>query len=314
MVPIKVEGLSNIIDISAGIMNSLALTSAGGVKAWGFNGQGQLGDGTTVNKLSPINVIGLTSGVIKISAGPMHSLALTSVGGVKAWGYNAWGNLGTGNTNSQYSPVDVSGLTSGVIDISAGDYHSLALTSAGGVKAWGYNASGQLGNNSTANVFTPINVTGLTSGVTKISAGSVYSLALTSAGGVKAWGANWYGHIGDNSTIDRLTPVNVNGLTSGVIDISAGDYHSLALTSAGGVKAWGYNGSGQLGDGTTVNKLSPINVSGLISGIDKIFTGSNNSFILTNQKTLKAWGYNASGQLGDGTTIDVLTPTNISIP
>src|SRR5439155_1625058 len=128
---------------------------------------------------------------------------------------NNFGQLGDNSTTGRLTPVDVSGLTSGVTAIAPGVYHTCALTTAGGVKCWGANGNGQLGDNSTTDRLTPVDVSGLTSGVAAIAPSYLYTCALTTAGGVECWGANYYGQLGDNSTTNRLTPVDVSGLASG---------------------------------------------------------------------------------------------------
>jgi alpha-tubulin suppressor-like RCC1 family protein len=292
--------------ISTGVYYSCALTAAGGVKCWGTNKYGQLGDGTTTRRWTPVDVAGLTSGVSAVSAGDLHTCALTTAGGVKCWGNNLYGALGDGSTTDSLTPVDVFGLTSGVSAISAGRYHTCALTTTGGVKCWG---GAYLGDGTTTNSSTPVNVSGLTSGVKAISAGGSYSCALTTAGAMKCWGVNWYGQLGDGTTTNRLTPVDVSGLTSGVKSISAGEYHACAVTTSGGVRCWGENWFGQLGDGTTTSSSTPVNVSGLSSGVEAISAGIGHSCALTTAGGVKCWG---DGYLGDGTATSSSTPVEVS--
>src|SRR5947209_7930481 len=167
-----------------------------------------------------------------IAAGSKHSCVLTGSGGVKCWGWNAWGQLGDGTTINRSTPVDVVGLESGItaIAISSSGLHSCALTSAGGGRCWGDNGWGQLGDGTETNRSTPVDVSGLASGVSAIAAGANNTCALTSAGGAKCWGANSFRQLGDGTQTDRSTPVDVSGLASGVSAIAAGSYHTCALT------------------------------------------------------------------------------------
>ncbi|GIV99472.1 MAG: hypothetical protein KatS3mg058_0876 [Roseiflexus sp.] len=199
-------------------------------------------------------------GVTAIAAGDFHTCALTSSGGVRCWGDNSSGQLGDGTTTSRSTPVPVSGLPSGVTAIAAGDFHTCALTSSGGVRCWGANSSGQLGDGTTTARSTPVAVSGLASGVTAIAAGEEHTCALTSSGGVRCWGANSDGQLGDGTTTARSTPVAVSGLASGVTAIAAGEEHTCALTSSGGVWCWGGNSSGQLGDGRPLYRTTPVYV------------------------------------------------------
>ena len=167
---------SGATSVAAGSGYSCALTSAGGVKCWGANYRGQLGDGTETERHTPVNVSGLSTGVSAIAAGRDHTCALTTGGGVKCWGYNRYGQLGDGTSGTEEfstTPVNVSGLSSGVTAIDGGWCRTCAVTTGGGVKCWGdgYGA-------------TPRDVIGLTSGVTGIAVGSVYACALTTGGGV----------------------------------------------------------------------------------------------------------------------------------
>ena len=300
------------ISISAGFFHTCALTQAGGIKCWGDNEYGQVGDGTSTERFTPVGVVGLTSGVVAISLDAWHSCALSNEGGVKCWGWNNYGQLGDGTTTNRLMPVDVFGLGSGVIAIEAGVFDTCALTQAGGVKCWGDNRWGQLGDGTTTSRLNPVDVTGLGSGVSAISAGSANTCALTQEGGVKCWGSNIDGELGDGTTTPRLTPVDVIGLGSEVISISAGDAYNCALTQAGGVKCWGYNDEGELGDGTTTTSYSPVDVIGLGKPVIAISASDLNTCALTQAGGVKCWGDNDYGQLGDGTTTERLNPVDVT--
>jgi choice-of-anchor C domain-containing protein len=277
------------------------------VVAWGYNGDGELGNGDTIDSYTPVQVTAL-SAVQAIGGGSYHSLAVKHDGTVWAWGYNPDGQLGDGTTTDSYVPVQVSGL-SGMLAIAGGDSHSLALKSDSTVWAWGYNGDGELGNDSTTSSYTPVEVSGL-SGVVAIAAGSWHNLALTSDGTVWAWGYNGDGELGDGSYYDSAMPVQVTGL-SGVVAIAAGNSHSLALRNDGTVWSWGYNGDGELGNGNTIDSSTPVQVSSL-SGVVSIASGSWHSLALASSGTVWAWGWNSDGQLGDGTYSDSSTPVQVS--
>lgn len=303
------QPLQGITALAAGYDFTYALTSSGGVKCWGDVSLRV--DGNITDKDIPMDAPGLTSGVTAITAGSQHVCALTSGGGVKCWGLNADGQLGDGTTESAYTPVDVSGLTSGVAAIAAGSTHTCVLTSGGGVKCWGSNDYGQLGDGTTTDRSTPVDVSGFDSGVTAIAAGNNFTCALTNTGGVKCWGSNTSGQLGDGTNEDSLTPVDVNGLRGGVTAIAAGDIHACALTNAGGLKCWGNNAAGQLGGDKRYINPVPVEVSGLTSGVTAIAAGSSHTCALTGGG-VKCWGRNSRGQLGDGTTTNRQAPVDVS--
>ena len=310
--PDALPSLLNISAIAAGRSHTCALTTGGGVKCWGSNGAGQLGDGTNNTRLTTVNVSGLASGVSAIVAGGSHTCALTEGGGVKCWGSNALGQLGNGTTTTSYTPVNVSGLSSGVSAVTAGHDHTCALTSGGRVKCWGYNGFGQLGDDTTIERHTPVNVSGMASEVSAIDAGYWHTCARTTTGGIKCWGDNTYGQLGDGTTTERHSPVNVSGLASGVSAVTAGHDHTCSLTEVDGVKCWGWNTDGQLGDGTTTWRLTPVDVSGLASGVSSITVGWGHTCARTASGGVKCWGRNNNGQLGDGSITDRHTPVDVS--
>ena len=304
--------LTDVATIAAGRRHSCVVTIAGGAKCWGDNFNGQLGDNSIIERRTPVDVLGLSAGVSAITAGIGHTCALTTTGGVKCWGLNFFSQLGDNSTTQRLTAVDVSGLASGVSAIAAGDLHTCALTATGAVKCWGSNGLGELGDNTTTQRLTPVDVSGLMSGVAAIAAGGKHTCALTAAGGVKCWGFNLFGQLGDNSNFGSLTPVDVAGLTSGVSALSTGGLHTCALTSGGGVKCWGYNSRGAVGDNTTINRLTPVDVTGLTSGVSALAAGNEGTCAITNSGSAKCWGANSAGQLGDNTFTQRNAPVDVS--
>ncbi len=283
--------------VSTGSYHSLAILPNGAVWAWGSNSNGQVGDGTTVNKNAGTPVHDLSSTAIDIAAGGYHSLALLEDGTVWAWGANGNGQLGDGTTTASSLPVQVLGITN-AIDIAAGEYHSLALLDDGTVWAWGANAYGQLGDGTTTSSSVPVQVQGL-EGIGLVAAGWYHSLAVSAEDGtVSAWGANGYGQLGDGSNASSTTPVDVLTLSE-VIDVAGGGYHSLAVLADGSVYGWGYNGVGSLGNGTTTTSYEPV-LADAISGVFDVEAGLYHSLAITTEGALYSWGYNGSGQLGLG--------------
>jgi len=281
--------------LAAGGYNSLAIKPDGSLWAWGDNRYGALGDGTTTDRHTPIQVL---TGVAAVAAGGIYTLAIKSDGSLWAWGNNNDGQLGDGTTTWRSTPVQV--LT-GVAAVSANGGHSLALKPDGSLWAWGYNGFGELGDGTTTNRQTPFQVL---AGVAAMSAGQAHSLALKTDGSLWAWGDNYYGQLGDGTRTDRSTPVQV---LTGVAAISA-SYHSLALKTDGSLWAWGVNWDGQLGDGTTTDRSRPVQV---LTGVAAVSAGGLHTLALKTDGSLWAWGANWDGQLGDGTTTDRSRPVQV---
>ena len=307
--PVQVNGLSNVKAITGGNTHTVALTNDGAVWTWGRNDCGQLGDGTETNRLTPFQIGGL-SNITAIASGGNHTVALKDDGTVWVWGDNTDGQLGDGTRGTyRITPVQVSGLGN-IIAITAGYSHTVALKDDGTVWAWGSNSDGELGGGATSLPRLTPDVVSDLSNVSAIIAGFYYTAALKNDGTVWAWGRNDMGQLGDDTTDIRSTPVQVGDL-SNVTAITAGMSHTVALKNDGTVWAWGRNDMGQLGDGTTSTpRLTPVVVSGL-SNVTAITAGLSHTVALKDDGTVWAWGYNAYGQLGDGTTSDRSAPVQV---
>lgn len=330
-------GSRTIIKSSAGLTaaggnHSLAVCSDGTARAWGLDGNGQLGDNAALSdKLAPVTVSGLT-GITMVAGGYQHSIALKNDATVWTWGLNGNGQLGDGTSgspaNDKATPVQANLTALGartVTAIAAGSWHSLVLCSDGTVWAWGYNGTGQLGDGSITDRLTPVQVSGLT-GIIAIAGGRQHSLALKNDNTMWSWGYNNRGQLGDNTLIDRWTPIQVHGtgdvgfLTS-ISAIGAGDWHSLAVKSDGTAWDWGLNSAGELGDGTSGSpandKSTPVQVSGFTNAA-AVAGGNGHSLALKTDGTVWSWGSNTSGQLGDNTTgspaNDKSTPVQVRGP
>jgi alpha-tubulin suppressor-like RCC1 family protein len=311
-VPMNVIGLgSSVAIMSAGWAHTCAALSSGGVKCWGENWIGALGNGNNTDSSTPVDVVGLTGAVTLLDVGYSHTCVWATDGTVKCWGSNDLGELGDGSTLASNSPVDVIGLEGSFISLSAGAGHSCALNAARQARCWGNNGFGQVGDGAIVQRSTPLEVIGLTSAALKLAAGDYHTCVLTASGGVKCWGENQAGQLGDGTQRSSSRPVDVVGLASGVNAIAAGIGHTCALTALGGVKCWGANNAGQLGDGTTINRLTPVNVTGLASGVSAIAAGFGFTCALTTSGGVKCWGVNFRGQVGDGTTTNRYVPVDV---
>jgi alpha-tubulin suppressor-like RCC1 family protein len=307
--------LSGVVKVKAGeSSDSCALMDGGKLKCWGDHGRLGLGNR---EKFSAIDVNTAGVNASDVAMGHNHTCLLTTVGGVKCWGQNDLGQLGNSTNvgqDSQYGLTDVIGLTSNVSAIAAGHEHTCALTTSGAVKCWGNNYSGQIGNGSTNTYLQPSSVSGLSSGIVAIAAGQDHSCALTNYGGVKCWGSNANRKLGDGTSTNRLTPVDVVGLSSGITKIAAGNYHTCALTSSGGVKCWGTNGSGELGFPRVSNypnsnlQFPPTDVVGLNATVIDIAARGSRTCALTNEGSVKCWGVTSYDSAVPGSSD---TPVNI---
>jgi alpha-tubulin suppressor-like RCC1 family protein len=311
--PVEVPGLTGVAEyISAGYSHTCAVFRDHRIQCWGWNAEGQLGDGTKKSRRIPGTVLGYSGGAAAISVGWSNTCALESAGGgIRCWGANSAGQLGDGTFDDSSLPVEVSGLASGIISVAVGGGHVCALSSTGGVKCWGRNDRGQLGGGTGADQNAPVDVAGLPEEIAALAAGKEHTCALTIRGGVKCWGANDNGQLGDGTLNDSSKPVDVLGLSKGVSVIAAGAGHTCALGRNGGLKCWGANTYGQLGDGTLENRSAPVEVSGLTVGVHSIAAGGSHTCAIVSGTILKCWGWNAFGQLGDSTPTDKTVPVDV---
>ena len=261
-----------------------------------------------------IVVNGAVLHVTQIAAGSLHTCAITTAGGVKCWGQNYYGQLGNNSTAASTVPVSVSGLSSNVIKVSAGGSHTCALTNTNGLKCWGRNTYGQLGDGTTQQRNTPVDVYQRTSGIASIAAGYDHTCAVTAAEGALCWGFNTNGQLGNGNSTHQLVPAAVSGLSTGVASISAGQLHTCAVTTTGSAKCWGQNGSyGLLGNNSVTDSITPVQVSGLTTGVARVAVGNLTSCALTTTGGVLCWGFNSYGQVGDGTTASPrMTPVAVS--
>ena len=320
-VPVAVAGFANPTALAANGGHLCALSGEGGVSCFGANSSGQLGDGTTTDRNAPVPVTDLGGVATGIAAGAGHTCATLADGSVRCWGGDAYGQLGTGNPTRGIAALsELSGSTYSAISV--GNLHVCGIAAGGKAQCWGRDYNGELGiggvQSGTA-YSSPQDVAGLSGGVSAIAAGLQYSCAVVN-GAAKCWGRNESGILGDGTTTYRNTPTGVVSLGSGVSAIAVSSFaeglHTCAVAS-GGAKCWGDNYLGQLGNGesySTTPRTTPVNVSGLTTGVTAVTAGGRHSCAVVNG-AVKCWGYGYYGQLGNGTSgshTPVATPVAVS--
>jgi len=289
--------------VIGGFNFSCGLIEDGSVRCWGFNGAGQLGDGSTTDSATPVSVTGLAGTAVAISGMAEHACALIEDGSVQCWGDNGSGRLGDGTATDSATPVSVTGLAGPVIAVSAGNTHSCAVIDDGSVQCWGSNTNGRLGDGTTTNSATPVSVTGLAGPVISVAAGAGHTCVVIEGGDVQCWGNGSFGRFGNGTSTSSKTPVSVPSLAGLGAAVVAGDAQTCFLLNDGTVRCTGSNSAGSLGNGTTSSSNTPVavqNLAGVVTAIPE-FRG-NHHCALIQGGSVQCWGSNFSGQLGDGST------------
>jgi alpha-tubulin suppressor-like RCC1 family protein len=329
--PVPVSGLSGgVASITAGKDFTCALMRAGTVMCWGYNFDGELGNGATTDSHVPVPVMnaarnGALSGVAAIASGQYHTCAVTRTGTVLCWGLNDEGDLGQEpSLPNSTVPVPVTDIPAGIIAITAGGGYTCALTSAGGAWCWGISGFGQLGvgtkfpNAGTAAAVLNTAGNAPLGGVSSIAAGYEDACAVLTDSSLVCWGANGSGEVGNNTNSQADIPVPVldtagTSPLTGIAAVTGGDDDTCALTTGGGVLCWGSSSNGQNGTGPkgSTDTFTAQQVVGLTSGVIEIGSGYRHNCAITSSGGVMCWGFNITGQLGNGNTNDSRTPVAV---
>ena len=305
--PMLVPNLKNVKKIEGGGSHTCAILKGGKLKCWGYNSNGQVGDGSTDDRYTPKQVVGMKSGVKQVSAGEYHTCAVKTNGKAKCWGYNGYGELGDRTTDDSPTPVLVKG-SENFSNISAG-YSYTCATINEKAKCWGYNGDGELGDGTNDDRNRPTQVLGLDKKVKKVVAGYYTTCAIVRDGRVKCWGENAVGEVGTGvSGNEYNTPQNVVGMDSGVTNVDP-DYYFTCATKDGKAKCWGDNDYYQIGNGTTDDSDVRKQVSGLTKNVKTVDTGYYTGCALLENGAAKCWGWNGEGEVGIDDEVNDTVPT-----
>ena len=329
MTPIAVMNITNAEAVAAGGSHTCAVLSDGSVQCWGSNDNGQLGNSSSDNCVTPSGtsvscsatpraVLGITD-AIAVAAGGWHTCAVLRSGSVQCWGLNDYGQLGNDTTLNSLFPVTVSGITN-ARSVANYTHHSCAVLSDGSIQCWGYNYNGQLGDGIEIDSLVPVWVSVITN-VTAVTTGSSHTCAVLNDGSIRCWGLNEQGQLGNSSSgtcgssstslsLCSPTPTVVSNLTNAVF-VSAGQAHTCAVLRSGSVWCWGWNNADQLADGTTTNSYQPVLISGITDAV-AVAAGSYDSCVVLRSGLVQCWNWNYYGNLGNGTTTNSLVPVTVS--
>ena len=337
--------LTGIASISTGAYQSCAVMTDSTARCWGLNENGRLGNDSFRDSDVPVTVVDPTNtsnpltGIASISAGNSHVCAVMTDSTARCWGYNGEGRLGNNTLTDSKVPVAVldptntSNPLTGIASISAGGYQTCAVMADSTARCWGLNEAGRLGNNSLSNsdvpvtVVDPTNTSNPLTGFATISVGNSSVCAVMTDSTARCWGYNGAGRLGDDTLTDSKVPVAVvdptntaNPLT-GIASISSGGYpggHTCARMLDSTARCWGKNGAGRLGNNTLIASRVPVTVvdpgstSNVLAGVTSITAGGYHTCAVMTDGSVRCWGYNGSGRLGDNTLTDSAVPVRVS--
>ena len=311
-IPISTLGQKKIFQtIASNEGTSFGLTSSGVIWGWGINNVYYLGDGSTINKCTPVSIHGTKKTFCKITAGAIVSSGIDHKGQIWCWGWGFRGTIGDNDTAIRCTPVSIYGTKKTFCEISSGREYMSSLDKNGMVWSWGHNAFGQLGDNSTTNRCTPVSIHGAKKTFCYISATYNHTYAIDINNQVWGWGLNNYGIIGDNSVTVRYTPVSIHGTKKTFCHITGGYTHSVGIDTVGQIWGWGGNQYGQIGDNTTTSRRTPVSIHGSKKTFCYIAAGWFHSLGVEYNGNLWSWGNNFDGQLGDNSTTSRRTPVRV---
>jgi len=311
--PVTVLNITSATAVADGTFLTAVLLADGTVRTFGRNTYGQLGiDVSGGSRQTPVQVFGISSSAVAVACGGQHTIVLLATGTVVTFGRNDFGQLGVNDTTSRQTPVTVLNITSATA-ISSHGYQTVVLLADGTVRTFGTNSYGGLGVNDTTTRLTPVQVFGISSSATAVASGYYHTAVLLADGTVRTFGQN-VGGLGVGDTASRLTPVQVVSALSygGSFKIAGGTAHTAVILGDGTVRTFGDNSSGNLGINVSGGtRLTPVQVFGISSSATAVACRYYQTAVLLADGTVRTFGRNIYGQLGDNTNASKSTPVQV---
>lgn len=305
-----VTGGINWKSVSCGYRHTTAIKTDGTFWTWGDNTFGQLGNNTITKRSSPVQTIAGGTNWKSVSGGYSHTAAIKTDGTLWCWGDNWDGGLGDNTRTGRSSPVQTVTIGTNWKSVSAGRLHTAAVKTDGTLWFWGFNSSGQLGDNSATKRSSPVQTVAFGTNWKNVYSG-VYSdhvAAIKTDGTLWTWGSNSYGQLGDNTITNRSSPVQTVTFGSNWKQCSLGQIYTVAIKTDGTLWSWGSNYAGSLGDNTITSRSSPVQTVAFGTNWKQASTGRYHTAAIKTDGTLWCWAYNANGELGNNTTTKRSSP------
>jgi len=304
-----VSGGTNWKQVAAGgTAHTAAIKTDGTLWTWGLGTAGILGDNTTISKSSPVQTVSGGTNWKQVATGTSIIAAIKTDGTLWAWGTNTDGQLGDNTTTSKSSPVQTVAAGTNWKQVIAGTTGIFAIKTDGTLWLWGTNTSGPLGDNTTISKSSPVQTVSGGTNWKQVAAGSSLIAAIKTDGTLWTWGLNQYGQLGDNTIINRSSPVQTVSGGTNWKQVATGLAHISAIKTDGTLWLWGANSNGQLGDNTIIDRSSPVQTVSGGTNWKQVAAGSIHTSAVKTDGTLWAWGRNLFSALGDNTTIDKSSP------